>query len=87
MAREFQLRDLADLLLDTTIADTLKSGKKARVPLARVGSKVLFLMLDMNDATGEWEISSEWSIFSTASAETGQTLSAGSRFSIPKLRR
>jgi hypothetical protein len=75
-------RDLLDMLTDPALVDTFKKGAVARIPVARVGEKILSMLFDKN-AVGEYEVTSEWSIYSANSNEPKErTVEGGHRFCV-----
>jgi hypothetical protein len=84
MAKKFpgpEVRDLLDMMTDPSLVDTFKKNIKVRLPVARVGDKLLSVILDPNEA-GEYEVSSEWSLWSANSDTPTEVSENGHRFCI-----
>jgi hypothetical protein len=71
-----------DLAAHPTVVKSLKAGETVRIGMGRVGNKLLEVVLKPNDA-GEYEVSSEWSIFSANSTRklSGQRMAGGCHWS------
>jgi len=80
MTRE-ELAAIPDLSSDSELISILKAGDTARVAVARIGNKVLYVLLKPSDSG--FEVSSEWNVFSANSLRFERKLSAGSVFVEP----
>lgn len=81
---KFEVSSVPDLWTEEfveSLRKNRKAGTVARIPVARIGQKLLSLLFDPQD-DGDFEVSSEWSIWSANSDKPLEVSESGHRFCI-----